>query len=147
MITPVILKVGNRQTDPDGKTEDVKALYRGRMYERDGKCCISYEETGENETGNITKCMLKISGEKIELNKKGDVSYNMVFKKGGKEIFSYGTPYGAVPMTVETLRLDVRGDISLGLVADIRYDLDMSGYVLNCEMTIQAEPVTDVKTE
>ena len=141
MRSPVLIRVDSRQTDPDGRTDDISAEYEGNMFQKDGVCVLSYEETAD---GGPVKCMIKIYEDRIELGKKGKLSYNMVFREGMRNPVSYGTIYGIVPMTVEATSLNVTRDISTGVCVEVQYRLDMGGgYVLKCGMRLNAEPTED----
>ena len=142
MRIPVSIRVDSTQTDPDGRTDRVTAEYSGALFEKDGKSYISYTEDTRSEGGAVTKCLLKISDKKIELNKNGVMSYNMVFEEGKKDALSYRTAYGLIPMTLETYSLDVKRNIDMSVNMAIGYNLDMGGgYVLKCEMKLDAEPI------
>ena len=141
---PVIINVDSCQTDPDGRTEHINACYKGAMFEKDGHMFISYDEKTSDPSGNadksITKSMLKISDERVELSKKGTLNYNMYFERGVKTNVSYATLYGSIHMTVETFLLDIKSDDPGEVKVNIGYLLDMGGgYVLKCEMDIAAE--------
>ncbi len=147
MRVPVIVRVDNLQTDPDGKSEHVVANYKGSMLVNDGRCVVGYEETlpGDNKQSKPVKCMLKFSDKKIELNKNGDLSYNMVFVEGERVKFLYRTAFGTIDMAVETLSLITGGDIGKGLTAEIKYLLDMNGYALKCELNLSVDPVVEMR--
>ena len=141
MKTPVSIRVDSRQTDPDGRIDNISASYEGMMFHKDDVWVLSYDEASD---AGLVKCMIKIYDDRIELSKKGKLSYNMFFKEGVRKPVSYGTVYGIVPMVAETSSIDIMRDIGTGISAEIQYNLDMGGgYVLKCGMRLNAEPTED----
>ena len=81
----VLVSISGLQTEI-GDDEAIEIVSPGEYHQRDGKHYILYEEMhedGEAESG-VSKNLLKISPDYIELTKKGYANVNMVFEKDKK---------------------------------------------------------------
>lgn len=96
---------------------------------------ILFEETQEGFTQSI-KSMLKIKENSVELTKKGLLQSRMVFERGLTYAVDYRTPFGSLPMELETKELYVNRTKELITVA-IKYALKSREQMLaDCSIQI-----------
>ncbi len=84
----------------DDQKEEMLSLFKGTYYEKKSLMYVLYDD--ENEEGQISKCMLKISPEYMEMKKQGEYTALMTFCEGIKIKSVYNTPYGDLGFDVLT---------------------------------------------
>lgn len=135
----VLVAVAGLQYEVD-EEEAVEVISAGKYRFVDGKHYISYEETleaDEQDEGGVSRNLLKISPEIVELSKKGYSNVNMVFEEGKKTMTYYNTPFGNLLIGIYTTRIQVV-EKQEGLIAIIRYALDVNyEHISDCEITIK----------
>ena len=82
----------------DGEEMKLDTKASGKLYERNGKKFISYEEVSED--GETIKNLLKFDSSFLEITKKGALTSVMHFEQGKEYITDYNTPFGM--LTVRT---------------------------------------------
>ena len=124
-----------------GTEEDPVEVISAAMHEiRDGEHILVYEEAYEGLTEK-TRNEIRLTPDRIQINKTGVVTSNMVFEEGKTGISYYTTPFGMMQMRVATTRLSTILKEST-LEAEIAYALSMNGdHVADCRVTIKATPV------
>lgn len=85
----------------DSEDSPVKFAADGIYHLQLGKHYVQYEEISE-EAGGITKNMIKISRDRVEITKKGAVSSQMCFDLNQNTEAIYQTPYGNLSFEVKT---------------------------------------------
>lgn len=135
----VLVAVAGLQYEVD-EDEAVEVISPGKYRYVDGKHYISYEETmeaDEDDEGGVSKNLLKISPNLIELSKKGYSNVNMVFETGKKTMTYYNTPFGDLLIGIYTTGIQVV-EREEGLVAVIGYSLDVNyEHISDCSITIK----------
>lgn len=113
----------------------VEMVYAGKYYFRGGKHFIKYSEVLND--GSTSDNMIKISKEEVDYLKKGEMSAQMVFSLGKKNLDYYETPFGAMTLGVETRELIIcesENEINVS----IEYELEMNGqYVSDSTVAIR----------
>ncbi len=135
----VLVSVSGLQYEIDAK-EAVEVISTGKYHKIDEKHYISYEETiasDEEDEGGVTKNLLKISPNLVELCKKGYSNVTMVFETGKKTMTYYNTPFGKLLIGIHTTSIHVE-EKEEGLIVIIRYSLDMNyEHISDCAITIK----------
>ena len=91
MTKDVLITISGIQTI-DGEVNDpIETVTPGEYYFRNGKHYILYDEVQEGVPG-VTKCMIKIGEDAVDLSKKGNAGVHMSFQKDKKTRTSYQTP-------------------------------------------------------
>ncbi|MSS63277.1 DUF1934 domain-containing protein [Velocimicrobium porci] len=134
----VLVSISGLQTEI-GDDEAIEIVSPGEYHQRDGKHYILYEEMhedGEAESG-VSKNLLKISPDYIELTKKGYANVNMVFEKDKKTMTYYQTPFGNLLIGLYTTNISII-EQKEGMIATIDYSLDINyDYVTDCNIKIK----------
>ena len=142
MIQEVKLRVRGVQIQ-DGETEDnVEVVSAGKMCERDGFVCITYEEiVAEDENNNvqIAKNLLKIREDQVEVIKKGPTESHMVFIPQKTTYAYYSTPLGELEVSIFTRQIE-RVQKAAGFQLTLLYDLEMNHtFISQCSVDIEVE--------
>ena len=119
-----------------GMTDDedvIEMVNLGTHYMRDEVHYVLYDEIGEND---INKNLLKISRNKIELNKTGSVKSNMTFETGSENFSPYNTPHGELMMGLRTNELMISEEDE-EINAHIEYEMSVNyNKVSDCKLDI-----------
>lgn len=98
------IKISTLQTADDSEPNVIELCTKGRFAEKDGKFYIIYEES-EMTGFEDTTTTIKIENERISMTRKGKYRSKMEFIYGGKRICSLNTPYGVIPIGVQTTEM------------------------------------------
>ena len=93
----VFIDIRSRHT-AEGEEMKLDTKASGKMYERNGKKFVSFEEVTED--GETVKTLLKFDSSFLEITKKGALTSVMHLEKGKEHITDYNTPFGM--LTVRT---------------------------------------------
>ena len=122
--------------EEDGNVEVVTA---GDYYNRNGKHYILYDEVVEGLSGHISN-RIKISGESVEVTKKGLTNTQLIFEKGKKHMTRYQTPYGILNLGVLTRDVQVREEDAL-IGVKVEYILEVNEqHLAECTIEMQVKP-------
>lgn len=135
----VLVAISGLQTEI-GDNEAIEVISPGEYHQRDGKHYILYEEMfeeQEEESGGVSKNLLKIAPDYVELTKKGYTNVNMVFEKNKKTMTYYQTPFGNLLIGLHTTNISIV-EKKEGLIARIDYSLDVNyDHVSDCNIQIK----------
>lgn len=109
----------------------------GTMEETAEGILLRYEERGED--GAVTRTVLTLTEGRAVLARTGGVKTEMVFEQGRAHSGVYALPFGALPMTVEAERV-IWKRTARGLLAELRYRIDLAGQKGICSLKLQARP-------
>lgn len=100
----VIIKLQTLQRRPEGD-ELLREEAVGTLCREGEGWLLRYRE-GENSGLGKTLTTLRLEGGRVTLCREGEVNARMVFQAGESHSCRYATPYGELPITVRTLRLE-----------------------------------------
>lgn len=136
MTKDVVISVEGLQYDT-ADSGSIEIISQGEYYFRNGKHFILYDEITED---SVNKNILKISGKKIELNKKGTVNVQMIFEPGKRYMTSYHTPYGNLVIGLHTSKVKfVEEEDYLGVHIDYGLAINYER-AFNCTIKIRVRP-------
>ena len=117
----------------DGETDEpIETVTPGEYYFRNGKHYILYEEVQEG-IAEVTKCMIKIGDDSVDLSKKGASGVHMIFQRDKKTRTSYQTPYGSLMLGFDSKMIRV-------LESDLEYDLEVEEeHLAECSLTLKVQ--------
>lgn len=112
-------------TEQEEEQEDeLEMTMPGKYYFRNGKHYVLFEETDEESQG-IVKNRFKISGDRLEISKKGMMNTTMTFQRGEKSSSWYGTPVGDVQLGIEVTEMQLmEGEDEIEM--NVAYALEMN---------------------
>ena len=122
----ILIAIAGLQYEVDAE-EAVEVISAGKYRKIDNTHYISYEETvaaDEEAEGGVSKNLLKISPDLVELSKKGYSNVNMVFESGKKTVTYYNTPFGNLLVGIYTTHIQIT-EKEEGLLVNIRYPLEL----------------------
>lgn len=119
-----------------GLTDDedvIEMVNMGTHYMGDRIHYVTYDEIGEDD---INKNLLKISSNRIELNKTGSVKSTLTFEPGNENFAPYNTPHGELMMGLKTTELMVSEEEE-EINAHIEYEMSINyNKVSDCRLDI-----------
>lgn len=139
MTKDVLITISGLQFEVDSENA-LEIVSRGEYYFRNGKHFLIYEEISEEEQ-QVSKCVLKVSENVVELTKKGSTNVHLLFEKNKSNMTYYNTPFGELILGVATREIDLNvSEDSLDL--RLNYTLDMNyQHVSECELTVKTENI------
>lgn len=108
MTKDVIVSISGMQFDTQGDTP-LEVITVGNYYYKNGKHYILYDEMLD-DSGVETKNTIKISGDRVDVIKKGQNNVHMVFEPYHKNMACYQTPYGSMMIGINTLGITKEED-------------------------------------
>ncbi len=99
----VSIKVTGTQ-NYDGEKDSITTIADGKYFFKNDKHYFLYEEA--TESGNL-KTTIKVSDEAMEVKKTGAMHIHLFFEAGREIACNYDTPYGSIPVAINTKRLDM----------------------------------------
>lgn len=142
MIKDVIITITGLQfvvEDDSQEPEAMEVITSGTYYMKNGKHYILYDEIIEGFS-EVTKNIIKIGSDTIDISKKGITNVQMNFDKNKKNMTCYHTPYGEIMMGIEAKQIDIMETEEL-IRADIKYDLELNyEHIAQCDISIKIQP-------
>lgn len=142
MTKDVLLKISGLQFSSDneesGEPEPVEIITPGEYYFKNGKHYIIYDEFLEGYA-SVTKNVLKLKEDCLEITKRGNSNAHMVFEKDKKNMTCYSTPFGSMLMGIDARSITI--DESNGEInAQIEYGLDVNyEHLADCTIQLQVK--------
>lgn len=125
----------------EGEDGNVEMVTAGDYYHRNGKHYILYDEVVEGISGHISN-RIKISGDSVEVTKKGLTNTQLIFEKGKKHMTRYQTPYGILDLGVLTREVQIREEES-AIGVKVEYILEVNEqHLAECTIEMQVKPRT-----
>lgn len=130
----VVVSINGLQTLDDSE-DTVEVITVGEYYNKNGKHYILYEEIDEDSKG-VTKNVVKISEESIEIKKKGIVNTTMIFEKDKINKSYYSTPFGDLSVEISTNNIDIEvAETAINI--EIQYSLSVNNqHMSNCKISL-----------
>ena len=139
MTKEVLLSIRGLQIAPDEQKDTVEVYTPGQYYFRNGKHFFLYEEVEEGSK-KVTKNVIKVTDDYMELTKKGLVNVHMVFERDKKNVTYYYTPYGGLQIGIDAERVSV-DERDEEIQVEVLYGLDINNeHLANCRITLTAVP-------
>jgi uncharacterized beta-barrel protein YwiB (DUF1934 family) len=134
----VLVSISGLQYEFD-KDDAVEVISIGEYYNRDGKHYVKYEEIME-EIDGVTNCTLKMTGNQIDIIKRGANNVHMIFEANKKNMTYYHTPYGDLQVGIFTKSIGIQEEENKILI-EINYGLDINySFVSDCQIQIKITP-------
>ena len=119
----------------DGEEMKLDTKASGKLYERNGKKFISYEEVSED--GETIKNLLKFYSSFLEITKKGALTSVMHFEQGKEYITDYNTPFGMLTVKTYTKQFSLL-DEQHKIKILTKYDMEINNtHTEECEIVIE----------
>ena len=129
---PVLLTIRGEQYFDDVDPDETKLMTEGTMEITDAGYLLSYQET-ELTGMEGTTTTFEVAGGRVTLTRSGTVNSQMIFEEGRQHTSLYETPFGELPVDIQTSSL--RHTLSeRGGLMEIRYSIAVAHTVTgrNC---------------
>ncbi len=127
MTRDVLVTISGLQVmQQESGVEPVDLITAGDYYKKNDKHYVIFDEVMEGFEG-VTKNIIKIREDCVDITKKGFTNVHMVFEKDKQNMTCYETPFGSLMVGINAKSiqlLEKENDISL----DLEYSLEV-----NCE--------------
>lgn len=120
---PARLRIVSRMTDPQGGAQETKHARRGTVAREGGAVTIRYEDVLEGERAVFT---LRAGGGAASMTRRGMTGAELTFAPGERRASRYVTPYGDIPVAVDTRRVALTDEEHAGALA-LDYDVYIAG--------------------
>lgn len=120
----VIISIHSRQC-MDGQEDTVVQEAEGLLARAGEGWTLAYREGDDSGLGD-TKTILRLEPEQVTLTRLGEVNSRMIFRKGTPHTSPYETPFGTIPLTVRTHRLETALEEDGGAI-EIDYQIELGG--------------------
>ncbi|MDO4285820.1 MAG: DUF1934 domain-containing protein [Eubacteriales bacterium] len=140
MTEQVWLTITGEQISSDGEKERNQTKCRAKYKKAGESHVLFFEELCDGASTPIANRLL-IDHERIVIHKTGMVVSNLVLQNGHTHDCLYETPYGALPMKIQTSHVACL-ETAQGIHARARYRLALDpAYTTECTVTIRIEPL------
>lgn len=123
------LRIISRMTEPDGDVHEMKNARSGVVRETDDAIVLEYDDVQDEEKAHIVLTMKPgrtPQENRARMQRKGMISSMLTFLPGQKTNSSYVTPYGEIPVAVNTRRVSIDTSDAGGMLT-MDYDVYMGG--------------------
>ena len=98
------IRVVSRLTEPDGAVQEIKNARSGLLRQAENGLVLEYDDVQDEEKAHIVLTMQRGEGKKsrVRMQRLGMVSSVLTFLPGERIASSYVTPYGEIPVAVDT---------------------------------------------
>ena len=118
--------------------EPVEIIAPGEYYFKNGKHYILYDEFMEG-FDTVTKNVLKLQQDSLEITKRGSSNVHMVFEKDKKNMTCYSTPFGSLMMGIDARSISIQ-ESEEELHAQIEYALDVNyEHLADCSIQLHVQ--------
>lgn len=119
--------------------DTIEMVHIGEYYERNGTHYILYEERMEGMTEPV-KNRIKVRGHRMELQKRGPITADMVFEEHKSQSSTYAIPYGSFLMETHTKKVEIQEEEACFL-ATASYELNVNGVrCASCDIRVLVQP-------
>ena len=137
MTKEVLINISGLQMDVDPENP-IEMVTTGAYYLKNGKHYILYDELSEDN--EVTKNVLKIGPNSVELTRKGPQGSHMIFEEGKENLSYYDTPFGSLLMGVNTSNIDwMEEEEQMRLQVDYNLSVN-SDHVSKCKIDVNIRP-------
>jgi uncharacterized beta-barrel protein YwiB (DUF1934 family) len=139
MTKDVLLSITGLQFAPNQESDTLEMIAPGEYYFRNGKHYFLYDEVTEG-FDQVTKNVIKVAPDYMELTKKGVTNVHMIFEKNRKNVTYYYTPFGSLLIGIDAKKVDV-SESPDSMCVEVDYGLELNyEHLANCHITIDAKP-------
>lgn len=138
MTKDVLVKISGLQFAGEENSDLVEVITSGSYYKKNGRHYVLYEEVMEGST-EITKNMIKIGADFMEVTRKGPATTHMVFEKDKKNVSYYYTPFGNLLIGIDAKEIQIE-EREQDLNVRVKYGLDINyEYMADCHITVDVK--------
>lgn len=138
MTKDVLVKVSGLQFAGEEDSDSIEVITSGTYYKKNGKHYVLYDEVMEGTT-EVTKNVIKIGTDFMEVTRKGPATAHMMFERDKKTVSYYYTPFGNLLIGIDAK--DIRMEESdLDINVKVQYGLEINyEHVADCHITVEVK--------
>lgn len=134
----VTIKIKGMQKYPEGERVETVTETSGEYFFRNGSHFVKFEEEVEGFT-EVSKCLLKVKEDYVEMTKKGLVDSHMIFEKDKCHRTQYKTHFGVIMMGMQTHHIHMMEEEN-ALAIQIEYELNAEEeHMADCSIRIMVK--------
>ena len=138
MTKDVLVKISGLQFAGEEDSDSVEVITSGTYYKKNDKHYVLYEEVMEGTT-DITKNVIKIGDNFMEVTRKGPASVHMVFEKDKKNVSYYYTPFGNLLIGIDAKQIQI-DESEMDINVKVNYGLEINyEHVADCHITVDVK--------
>ncbi|MBR5565446.1 MAG: DUF1934 domain-containing protein [Roseburia sp.] len=138
MTKDVLVKISGLQFAGEEDNDSIEVITAGTYYKKNNKHYVLYDEVMEGST-EITKNVIKIGTDSMEVTRKGPASVHMVFEKDKKNVSYYRTPFGNLLIGIDAKSIQV-DESDLDINVKVNYGLEINyEHVAECHITVDVK--------
>ena len=138
MTKEVLVKISGLQFAGEEDNDSIEVITTGSYYNKNGKHYVLYDEVMEGTT-EVTKNVIKIGADSMEVTRKGPATVHMVFEKDKKNVSYYHTPFGNLLIGIDTKCIQV-DENDLNINVKVNYGLEINyEFVADCHITVDVK--------
>ena len=138
MTKDVLVKISGLQFAGEEDSDSIEVITSGTYYQKNGKHYILYDEVMEGTT-DVTKNMIKIGDNSMEVTRKGPATVHMMFEKDKKNISYYYTPFGNLLIGIDAKAIQiVESDFDINVKVDYALEINYE-HVADCHITVDVK--------
>lgn len=138
MTKKVMVTISGFQAVADDE-DHIELVHIGEYYERSGTHYVLFDELMEGLSEPV-KNRIKIKDGRLEVQKKGPVSANMIFEEGKSQSTTYAVPYGSFLIEILTNSVQIQKEENL-IEVSAAYSLEINGvHGADCDIRVKIEP-------
>lgn len=138
MTKDILVKIIGLQFAGEDDSDATEVITSGTYYLKNGKHYVLYDEVMEGST-EVTKNVIKMGIDTMEVTRKGPASVHMVFEKGKKNVSYYYTPYGNLLIGIDTKSIEIK-ETEHDINAQVKYGLEINyEHVADCHITVSVK--------
>lgn len=132
------------QIQEEDSEEPIEIINIGSYNVVGDKEYVMYEEVIEGESRKCSN-LIKISGNAVEITKRGAVTAHLSFVAGEKTMTYYDTPFGNIYLGIFTRELDIlRSEGRINITIDYALELNYE-HVSDCKVEMEITSNRDIK--
>lgn len=138
MTKDVLVKISGLQFVGEEDNDSIEVITTGTYYKKNGKHYVLYEEVMEGST-DVTKNVIKIGADSMEVTRKGPATVHMVFEKDKKNVSYYYTPFGNLLIGIDAKKIRI-DESELDINVKVNYGLEINyEHVADCHITVDVK--------
>lgn len=138
MTKDVLVKISGLQFAGEEDNDSIEVITAGTYYKKNNKHYVLYDEVMEGST-EITKNVIKIGTDSMEVTRKGSASVHMVFEKDKKNVSYYRTPFGNLLIGIDAKSIQM-DESDLDINVKVNYGLEINyEHVAECHITVDVK--------
>ncbi len=132
------------QISQEDSDEPIEIINIGSYNVIEDKEYVKYDELVEGENRKCSN-LIKISGDTVEITKRGAITAHLSFVAGEKTMTCYDTPFGNIYLGIFTRELNIlRSEGCIRVTIDYALELNYE-HVSDCKVEIEITTNRDIK--